>query len=79
MGLTLDSDRFREIVHIQYNQFSFMPGKSTMDAIFILRQVQEKVFEGNSRRLNLCGPGKGILLCSEGGSLLEPAEKGNIR
>jgi len=40
----------RERVLFQYNQFGFMPGKSTTEAIFILKHVQEKVLEGNNKR-----------------------------
>ena len=36
-------DKFiRDAVCINDMQFGFMPGKGTMDAIFIIRQVQEK-------------------------------------
>jgi len=42
--------RIRERVHIHSNQFDFMPGKGTIDPIFILRQVQEKILEGNRKR-----------------------------
>jgi len=42
--------RIRERVHIQENQFGFMPGKGTVDAIFIVRQVHEKIQEGNNKR-----------------------------
>ena len=34
--------RLREIVRIDENQFGFQQGKSTVDAIFIVRQLQEK-------------------------------------
>ena len=34
--------RLREIVNINENQFGFQQGKSTVDAIFIVRQLQEK-------------------------------------
>src|SRR6266853_4742151 len=37
------------ITTIDDMQFGFMPGKSTTDAIFIVRQVQEKVLEGNGK------------------------------
>ena len=37
-------------VHIHSNQFGFMPGRGTIDPIFILRQVQEKILEGNRKR-----------------------------
>src|ERR1700733_2360735 len=42
--------RIRQQVTIQDNQFGFMKGRGTTDAIFILRQSQEKVLEGNERR-----------------------------
>ena len=35
----------QEQVSINNMQFGFMPGRSTIDAIFILRQVQEKYFQ----------------------------------
>jgi len=42
--------RIREIAHIHSNQFGFMSGKGTIDPIFILCQVQEKILEGNRKR-----------------------------
>ena len=45
--------KLRKIVNIHEMQFGFMPGKSTVDAIFITRQVQEKFLEGN-RKLYWC-------------------------
>jgi hypothetical protein len=42
--------RLRQQVEIHDNQFGFMKGRETTDAIFILRQMQEKVLEGNSKR-----------------------------
>ena len=45
--------KLRKIVKIHKVQFGFMPGKSTIDAIFIIRQVQEKYMEGN-RKLYWC-------------------------
>src|SRR6218665_3063618 len=42
--------RIRQQVTIQDNQFGFMKGRGTTDAIFILRQTQEKVLEGNEKR-----------------------------
>ena len=38
--------QIREMVNINDNQFCFMAGKGTVDAIFILRQVQEKNSRG---------------------------------
>ena len=39
--------RLRRLVNISEEQFGFMKGKSTTDAIFALRQVQEKYREGH--------------------------------
>ena len=39
--------RLRRVVKIDEMQFGFMPGKGTVDAIFILRQMQEKMLEGS--------------------------------
>ncbi|XP_064093180.1 uncharacterized protein LOC135205858 [Macrobrachium nipponense] len=45
--------RLRELIDINEQQFGFMKGKSTVDAIFIVRQVQEKYLEGD-RRVYMC-------------------------
>ena len=45
MGRVIDK-RLRELVTISDQQFGFMPGKSTTDAIFALRQTIEKYREG---------------------------------
>lgn len=42
--------RIRQRVNIHDNQFGFMAGRGTVDAIFVLRQVQEKILEGNNKR-----------------------------
>ena len=42
--------RIRKIVKIDEMQFGFSPGKGTTDAIFIVRQVQEK-FLGKQKDL----------------------------
>ena len=34
--------RLRAIMWVSINQFGFMPGRSTMEAIFLIRQVMEK-------------------------------------
>ena len=41
--------RLREIVKIHNHQFGFMRGMSTVDATFIVRQIQEKCLEGNRK------------------------------
>ncbi|XP_027222342.2 uncharacterized protein [Penaeus vannamei] len=45
--------RLRGKFNIYEYQFGFMTGRSTKDAIFIMRQVQEKFLEGN-RKLYYC-------------------------
>jgi len=42
----VQESRLRNIVEISEEQFGFMKGKSTTDAIFVLRQLQEKFREG---------------------------------
>ena len=37
--------RMRDITEVSENQFGFMPGRSTMGAIFLLRRVIEKYKE----------------------------------
>ena len=41
--------RLRNIIEIDEQQFGFTKGKSTVDAAFIVRQVQEKYLEGNKK------------------------------
>ena len=45
MGKGIDR-RIRQEVQISQQQYGFMPGKSTMDAIFALRMMIEKYREG---------------------------------
>ena len=40
----------RAVVEICEQQYGFMPGKSTTDAIFALRMLMEKVREGQSEQ-----------------------------
>jgi hypothetical protein len=37
--------RLRGMTHITMNQFGFMPGRSTMEVIFLIRQVMERYME----------------------------------
>ena len=45
--------RLRMKINIDDKQFGFMSGKGTVDAIFIVRQLQEKV-HGKEERSFLC-------------------------
>ena len=44
-------------------QFGFIPGRSTTDTIFIVRQLQEKFYVTNKTIHGLCRSGKGIRSC----------------
>jgi hypothetical protein len=37
--------RLRKLKTVSKNQFNFMPGRSTMEAIFLLRQLMERYRE----------------------------------
>ena len=39
----------RQLVSIADSQFGFVPGRSTTDAIFVVRQLQEKYLAANKR------------------------------
>ena len=39
----------RQMVAIDYSQFGFVPGRGTTDAIFVVRQLQEKYLAANKR------------------------------
>ena len=45
--------RLKRLVKVHQMQFGFMPGRSTLDAIFILRKMKESYFEKN-RKLFIC-------------------------
>ena len=40
----IDDSLIRQVVTIDESQFGFVPGRSTTDAIFVFRQLQEKYF-----------------------------------
>ena len=53
--------RIRNIVNIDQSQFDFMAGRSTLDAVFIARQLQEKYMENRKEVVSrVCGPRKGF-------------------
>ena len=39
----------RQLVSINNSQFGFVPGRGTIDAIFVVRQLQEKYLAANKR------------------------------
>ena len=39
----------RQVVSIDDSQFGFVPGRGTTDAIFVVRQLQEKYLSANKR------------------------------
>ena len=39
----------RQVVSIDDNQFGFVPGRGTTDAIFVVRQLQKKYLAANKR------------------------------
>ena len=53
----------RQLVSINDSQFSFVPGRGTTDAIFVVRQLQEKYLQCSCEQETLHGfrrPGEGI-------------------
>ena len=45
--------RIRTLINLNKMQFGFMPGKRTMDAIFIVRRMQEK-YQKKNKKLCMC-------------------------
>ena len=45
--------RIRTIVNLNEMQFGFMPGKATVDAIFIVRRMQEE-YQKTNKKLYMC-------------------------
>ena len=39
----------RQVVSVDDSQFGFVPGRGTTDAIFVVRQLQEKYLAANKR------------------------------
>ena len=52
--------RIQRIVEVDEMQFGFMPGKGTIDAVFILRRLQEE-YRAKGKKLHVfCGFREGI-------------------
>ena len=49
-----------ELVSINDSQFGLIPGRGTTDAIFVVRQLQEKYLAANKRLHGFCRPKEGI-------------------
>ena len=69
--------RIRERVHIHSNQFGFMPGRGTIDPIFILRQVQEKILGGIENDTGHLWIWRKLLTSAQRGVILESETKRN--
>ena len=50
----------RQLVSVDNSQFGFVPGRGTTDAIFVVRQLQEKYLAGNKRLHGFHRPGEGV-------------------
>ena len=50
----------RQLVSVNDSQFGFVPGRGTTDAIFVVRQLQEKYLAANKRLHGFHRPGEGI-------------------
>ena len=46
--------RLQCMIKVNKMQFGFMPGKGTVDAVFILRRLQEEYLEKEKKLYNLC-------------------------
>ena len=45
--------RIRELVNINSMQFGFMPGRGTIDALFVVRRMQEE-YRNKKKKLYMC-------------------------
>ena len=52
--------RLRSDLTFSEQQYGFMPGKSTTDALFALRVLIEKYIEGRQELVCVCGPGESL-------------------
>ena len=60
----------RQLVSIDDSQFDFVPGRGTTDAIFVVRQLQEKYLAANKTLHGFCRPGEGVWLSASEGYLV---------
>ena len=60
----------RQLVSVNDSQFGFVPGRGTTDAIFVVRQLQEKYLAANKRLHGFHRPGEGIWLSTSEGHLV---------
>ena len=50
----------RQLVSINDSQFGFVPGRGTTDAIFVIRQLQQKNSAANKRLHDFCRPDEDV-------------------
>ena len=60
----------RQLVSIDDSQFGFIPGRGTTDAIFVVRQLQEKYLAANKGLYVFRRPGKGFWSSTSEGHLV---------
>ena len=58
MELVLDR-KIREVVDVNEMQCGFMPGKGTINALFMVRMLQEK-YDWKKKLYVFCGFGEGV-------------------
>ena len=60
----------RQLVSIDNSQFGFVPGRGTTDAMFVVKQLQEKYLAANKRLHGFHRPGEGIWSSTSEGHLV---------
>ena len=66
----------RQLVSIDNSQFGFVPGRGTTDAIFVVRQLQEKYLAANKRLHGFRRPGEGVWSSTSEGHLVGAEKTG---